>query len=164
MIGWGKNADKILVTLTPYPRSQDSLDCWKMAGKWLVCILSPKGMGGFWPNLHSYIVGTWKRTDYILVTFTPFSRSHKGLDYWKMAWLHPSSWRNEWILTKLIHLYYCDIEKNWLDFGDLNPNVKVIQGLRVLENGLSTHFLMKEWIDFDQTCTAILLWYGKKIG
>ena len=27
----GENADQILVTLTPFSRSQEGLDCWKMA-------------------------------------------------------------------------------------------------------------------------------------
>ena len=66
-----------------------------------------EGMDGFWPNLHNYIVVTWKRTDQILVTLTPF--------------------------------------------------FKVTGGLRLLENGFSAHYLQNEWMDFDQTCTAILL-------
>ena len=64
---------------------------------------------------------------------------------------------NGGILTKLVHLYCCDMEKNWLDFGDLNPIYKVTQGLRLLKNGLSAPYLMKEWMDFDLTCTTILL-------
>ena len=82
-------------------------------------------MDGFLPNLYIYIVETWKRTDYILVTLTPLSRSQEGSDCWKMACLHPISRMNGWILTKLVHLYCCDMEKNWLDFGDLDPIFKV---------------------------------------
>ena len=47
-------------------------------------------------------------------------------------------------------------EKNLLDFGDLDPFFKVTQGLRLLENGLSAPYLMKEWMDFDQTCITLL--------
>ena len=68
---------------------------------------------------------------------------------------------NGWILTKLVHLYCCDREKNSLDFGDLDPIFKVTQGLRLLENYLSATCLMKEWVDFDQTCTALLLRQGQ---
>ena len=64
---------------------------------------------------------------------------------------------NGWILTKLVHLYCCDMEKNLFDFGDLDPIFKVTQGLRLLENGLSAPYLMKEWMYFDQTCTDVLL-------
>ena len=64
---------------------------------------------------------------------------------------------NGWILTKLVQLYYCDMEKDCLDFGDHDPIFKVTQGLRLLENGLSAPFLMKEWMDFDQTYTTVLL-------
>ena len=35
-----------------------------------------------------------------------------GSDCWKMACLHPVSRINEWILTKLVFLYCCDMEKN----------------------------------------------------
>ena len=54
------------------------------------------------------------------------------------------------------------MEKN-IDFGDLDPIFKVTQGLRLLEDGLSAPYLMKEWMDFNQTCTAILLWYVKEL-
>ena len=64
---------------------------------------------------------------------------------------------NGLILTKLVHLYCCDMEKNWLDLGDFDRIFKVTQGPRLLENGLSAPYLMKEWMDFDQTCTTILL-------
>ena len=86
-----------------------------------------------------------------------------GSDCWKMACLHPISRMNGWILTKLVHLYCCDMEKNWLDFGDHGPIFKVTQGLRLLKNGLSAPCLMKEWMDFDQTCTTILLWIEKEL-
>ena len=50
------------------------------------------------------------------------------------------------------------MEKNWLDFGDLDPIFKVTQGLRLLKNGLSAPYLMKEWMDFDQTWELIRFW------
>ena len=55
------------------------------------------------------------------------------------------------------------MEKNWLDFGDLDPILKVTQGLRLLENGSSAPYLMKECMDFDHTCTTILLWHEKEL-
>ena len=126
--------------------------------------------GGFWPNLHSCIIGTCQRTDYILVALASFSRWHMGLDCWKMACLHSISWMIGWILTKLVHLYCCDMEKNWLDFGDLDQFSRSHNGLdcwkmACLENGLSALYLMKEWMNFDQTCTALalLLWHGKEL-
>ena len=92
-----------------------------------------------------------------------FSRSQEGLDCWKMDCLHPISWRKGWILTKLLHLYCCNMENNWLDFGDLDLIFKVTQGLRMMENGLSENYLMKEWMDFDQSCKAILVRHGKEL-
>ena len=53
---------------------------------------------------------------------------------------------NGWILTQLVHLYSCDMEKNLLDFGDLDPIFKVTGGLRLLENGLSAPFFLNEWM------------------
>ena len=64
---------------------------------------------------------------------------------------------DRWILTKLVHLYCCDMEKNWLDFGDFDPIFKVTQWLRLLENSLLAPCFMKEWMNFDQICTTILL-------
>ena len=66
-----------------------------------------------------------------------------------MAWLHPISWMNGWIFAELEHLYCCDMEKNWLDFDDLDPIFKVTGGLRLLENGLFAPYLQNEWVDFD---------------
>ena len=97
------------------------------------------------------------------MTLTPFARSQEGSDCWKMACLHPISRMNGWILTKLVHLYCRDREENLLDFGDLDPIFKVTQGLRLLENGMSAPYLMKEWMDFDQACTTILLWHEKEL-
>ena len=74
-----------------------------IVGKWLVCTLSLEGMNGFWPNLHSYIVGTWTKIDLILVTLTLFSRSHNVLECWEMASI---SWKNSWILTKLAQIHW----------------------------------------------------------
>ena len=97
------------------------------------------------------------------MTLTPFSRSQEGSDCWKMACLHPISRINWWILTKFVNLYCCDMEKDWLDFGGLDPIFKVTQGLRLLENGLYAAYLMEEWIDFDQTCKTILLLHEKEL-
>ena len=83
--------------LDPIFKVTQGLRLLENAGKWLVCTLSPEGTNWFWPTLHIYIAGTCKRTDEILVTLTPFSRS---------------------------------------------------RGLRLLENGLSTPYLLNEWMDF----------------
>ena len=91
------------------------------------------------------------------MTLTPFSRSHLGLDCWKMACLHCISWRNGWILTKLAQPNCCGMENNWFDFGDLDSIFKVTGGLILLDNGLSARYLLNEWMDFDQICRAILL-------
>ena len=39
-----------------------------------------KSMGGTFPDLHGYIIGTSQRADYGLVTLTLFSRSQEALD------------------------------------------------------------------------------------
>ena len=51
----------------------------------------------------------------------PFSELQEGSICWKMAFLHPISWMNGWILTKLVQLYCWDRIRIWLDFGDLDP-------------------------------------------
>ena len=113
------------MTLTPFSRSQEGSDHFQghrraqIVGKWPVCTLSPERMDGFWLNFYIYIVVTWIRADQILVTLTSFSRSHKSLGCWKMACLHPISWRNGCILIKLAQLYCYDMKKNWLDLVTL---------------------------------------------
>ena len=41
------------------------------------------------------------------------------------------------------------MEKNVLNFGDLDPIFKVTGGIRLLENGLSAPYLQNKWLDFD---------------
>ena len=61
--------------------------------------------------------GFWPNLhSYIVVTLTVFSRSHKAYKV-------------------LAQIYCCDMD--WLDFCDHDPLFKVIQGLRILMNGLS---------------------------
>ena len=76
---------------------------------------------------------------------------------------HSISLLNGHILAKLTQIYHWVGEKCWLDFGDLDPIFKVTGGLRLLENDLSTSYLLKEWIDFNQTCTSILLGHVKEL-
>ena len=77
--------------------------------------------------------------------------------------LHTISLLNGQILAKLTQVYHREAEKCWLDFGDLDPIFKVTGWLRLLENGLSAHYLLKEWIDFNQTCTSTLLGHVKEL-
>ena len=56
--------------------------------------------------------------------------------------------------------YPCTAKLLWqitFYFGDLDPIFMVTGGLRLLDNDLSARYLLNEWIDFDQICTAILL-------
>ena len=108
VVTW-KRTDQILMTLTPFSRSHKGLDCWKM-----VC-LHPISWRNGWiltKFAQLYCCDMWKRTDYIFVTLTPFSKSQEGSDCWKMAFLHPISRMNGWILTKLVQLYCWDRYKN----------------------------------------------------
>ena len=57
------------MTLTSCSRSQEVKT---NNGKYLVCTLSSEGMNGFKPNRHNHIIDRCKRTDKVLVTFTPF--------------------------------------------------------------------------------------------
>ena len=49
------------------------------------------------------------------------------------------------------------MEKNWLDFGDLDPIFKVTLGLRLLDNGLTALYLLKNWLCWGLT-TRQPLW------
>ena len=149
------------MTLTPFSRSHDGLDGWKMA-----CLHPISGMNGriFTKHVHLYCWDMEKNwLDF--GDLDPIFKVTGGLrllENTPVCTLSPE-WMNEWNLTKLIHLYCCDMEMNWLDFGDLKPIFKVTWWLRLLENGLSAPCLMKEWMDFDQHCTTILLWHEKEL-
>ena len=55
------------------------------------------------------------------------------------------------------------MDKNWLDFGDLDPIFKVTEGQRMLKNALSALYLLKGWMDFNQICTDISLGNAKDL-
>ena len=74
-----------------------------------------------------------------------------------MACLHCISLTNGWILTKLAQPNCCGMENNKCYFDDFGLIFKVAGGLRLLDNSLSARYLLNEWMDFDQTCTGILL-------
>ena len=68
------------------------------------CTLSSEQVGGFWPNLHRYIIGVRRKKDQILVTLTWFSRSHWPFEMSKIGFLCVIIWTSGWILTNL-HRY-----------------------------------------------------------
>ena len=55
------------------------------------------------------------------------------------------------------------MEKNRLDFGNIDLIFKVTLRLRLLENGFSAPCLLKEWVYFDQTCITILFGHAKDL-
>ena len=141
----GKNADKIL-TLTPFSRSHEDLDCWKKLEN---CLCAP------------YLMTEKNWLDFGV--HDPIFKVRGSLRLLENGLSAPFLMK-EWIdLTKLAQLYCCDMKKNWLDFRNLDPIFKVREGLRLLENALSAFYLQNEWMDLDQTCTAILLRQGQKM-
>ena len=82
-----KITDYILVTLTPFSRSQEGWDCWIMACLHAIC-----WMNG-WILTKLAQLYCWDRDENWLsfVTLIPFSRSHKGYDFRK------------WIVSTLSH-------------------------------------------------------------
>ena len=96
------------------------------------------------------------------MTLTPFeNRSQEVKECWKMPCLHSVSWRDEWILTEPAQLYLLEIQKSWLDFGDLDSVFKATGGPRMLKNALSA--LLKGLMDFYQTCTDKSLGDAKEL-
>ena len=147
MNGW--NLAKLTqINHLPFSRSHKDLDCWKRLENCLSAHYLLKEQMDFDHTCTSRLLEHEKE----LIRFWwpwPHFQSHDGLDGWKMACLHPISWMNGWIFTKLVHLCCWDMEKNWLDFGDLDPIFKVTGGLRLFENGKSAPYLQNKWMDFD---------------
>ena len=69
------------------------------------------------------------------------------------------------IFTRLAQIYHCEMEKNWLDFADLDLIFKVTEGHWVLEKMACQHniFWTEWWMDLKQTCTDISLWNEKEL-
>ena len=148
------------MTLTPFSRSQEGLDCWKM------------GIASC-PHSISLLNG------HILAKLTQIYHWEGGKCWLDFGDLDPIfkvtlglrllenalsvSWRNGWILTKLAQPNCCGMENNWLYFGDLDPIFKVAGELRLLDNGLSACYLLNEWMNFNQTCTATMLRHEKEL-
>ena len=62
------------------------------------------------------------------------------------------------MLNKPTQTYRWERDKNCrLDFDDLNPIFKITGGKKNVGIALSVLFLLKECMDFNQTCTDILL-------
>ena len=92
-----------------------------------------------------------------LVTLTPFSRSHEGFFYWKWHVCTLSHeeldkfWSTAVLLRhwpyfqghtrpyKILAQIYC-WDMDWFDLSDQDPFLKVIKGLIMLINGLSTPY------------------------
>ena len=55
------------------------------------------------------------------------------------------------------------MEKNTLNFDDLDLISRVTGGRGLLENGLFAPCVLNEWMDFDLTRTAILLKQGQEM-
>ena len=89
--------------MTPFSRSHEDLDCWKRLENCLSAPYLLKEQMDLDHTCTSRLLGQVKEHE-ILVSLTPFSSSHDGLDGWKMTCLHPISWMNGWVFTKLVHL------------------------------------------------------------
>ena len=95
--------------------------------KILVCTLSPEGINGFKPNLHSYIFWRCKNPYEILVILTPFFKVTVGRRMLKKYPVYTLS--PEWMdLTTPAEINHLDMEKYWSDIGDLNLIFKVTGG------------------------------------
>ena len=72
-----------------------------------------------------------------------------------MSCLHCIFRKDEWILTKIAQIHLWEMEKNWLDFDDLDHILKVTGGQRMLNNALSALYFLNKWMDFNQSCIGI---------
>ena len=77
----------------------------------------------------------------------------------KMPCLH------SYLLKELMDFNYSrtEMKKNWLDFSDLDPVFKVTEGQRMFKNALYAFYILKRWMDFNQTCTDRSFINGKEM-
>ena len=126
------------MTLTPFSRSQEGSDCWKMA-----CLHPISRMKGCISTklVHLYCCDWLDFGD-----LDPIFKVTQGLRLLKNGLSAPYLMKKWMDLTKLAQVYCCDMKTNWLDFGDHDPIFKVTGGLRFLENGFCCT-LSPEWMD-----------------
>ena len=96
----------ILVTLTPFSRSQEGLDCWKKGCSLLSALCRLIEWTDFGQTYTNISLGEGKILN--LVTLTPFSQ--EGLDCWKMGW-------------SLLSSLYLLID--WTDFSQTYSNISL---------------------------------------
>ena len=75
----------------------------------------------------------------------------------------PDFLKNEWILIKLAQIYCLSIDKNWLDFCDLDRFPLTHEVLEFWKMACLHHISLKVWLDFGQTCIDILLTWAKEV-
>ena len=114
----------------------------------------------------SYLLNEWM--GFYQTSTSILLRHGKELMRFWWPWPHFQGHRRaqivgKWLVCTLSHEALMDFDQTcitcitillWhakvrIRFGDLDPIFKVRQGLRLLENGFSAPYLMKEWMDFD---------------
>ena len=91
---------------------------------------------------------------------TWFSRSPHYKDFKNEPCMHSILWINWWILTKLTQKHHWDMEKKWLDFGDLDLIFKVTPALSMSnfdQNSFSAPYLLNQMTDSGQTSCVVSL-------
>ena len=105
----------------PFSKVDEVIECWKMA---FLCFISWRG-----PKLRRCILWTLKRTDWILVTLTLFSRS-QNIVKWLIYTLYPEGSMS--FDQTCIRILFGN--GHWLDFGELDPIFKVTRDHKMFKN------------------------------
>ena len=103
------------MTLTPFSRSQEGSNCWKMAclhpifwmNGWILTKLAQLYCWNMDKNLLDLYFQDMEKNLLDLGDLDPIFKVTLKLRFWKVACLNPISWRNGWILTRLTQLYCC---------------------------------------------------------
>ena len=91
-----------------------------------------------------YNAGTCKRTEWIFVTLTPFSRSREGLDLLENGFYAPYLLNESMDFDQTCTAILLRHRKELIRFGDLDPIFKVTVRLKLLVNCLSAPYLPNE--------------------
>lgn len=156
---WDARPDKNLATLPSFSRSQKIKECWKNA----LSALSVSWKE--WMNFNQILTDILFRGAKELKEFgtlTSFSRSQKIKECWKMPCLH--YFLEERIdLIKPAQIFQWEMQKNKIEFGDVDPIFYVTGCLRMLKIVLSARYHLKGMVYFNLTCTDMLVGDAKDL-
>lgn len=116
--------------------------------KCLLCLYLLKGWMDLKQTCRDILLGNAKEIIRLKWPRPYLSKSQEVKECWKNGFLACISWRDKWFFSKVAGIYYCELQKSYLDLSHPESICKVTGGWKMLENALSALHLLKGLMDF----------------